>query len=166
MSRAGGLKARTNGEQFEALIMRACERYRALGAAYILKTPEPMKPIRPLKGGQFVACYTKQAQPDFKGTLRGGRAVCFEAKHTASGRIEQSRVTPEQSEALDEHHALGALCFVLVSFRFEAFFRVPWEVWATMQSSFGKKSANVADLEPYRVDVLRFLDDIEEVANA
>lgn len=159
MSRIGGLKARANGETFESLIELACSRYLRSGRAFVEKTPEPMKPLRPIRGGQFVACYTTQAQPDYKGTLRGGRAVVFEAKHTAGKRIEQARVTQEQAEALALHHALGAECFVLVSFDFSAFYRVPWPVWADMPGHFGGKvSATEADLQPYRVDIMRFLD--------
>ena len=161
MSRIGGAKAPRNGETFEELIERACARYDRAGIAYIEKTPEPTKPIRALKAGQFVTVFTKQAQPDYKGTLAGGRAVVFEAKHTASGRIEQSRVTPEQSAALDKHHALGAACFVLVSFSFDAFYRIPWAVWRAMPETFGKKSVNESDLKTYRVDILAFLEGLE-----
>lgn len=164
MSRLGGCKARANGENFEALIERACHRYKNLGAAYIEKTPEPTRPIRALKAGQFVTVYTKQAQPDYKGTLKGGRAVVFEAKHTAGTRIEQSRVTPEQTAALNVHQFMGAACFVLVSFNFEAFYRVPWTVWRSMPEAFGKVSANAHDLEPYKIDILNFLDGLEVTA--
>lgn len=166
MSKIGGARAHRNGETFEALIERACARYERAGEAFIEKSPEPMKPLRPLKGGQFVACFVKTAQPDFKGTIRPGRAVCFEAKHCAEARIDMKRVTPEQSAALDKHAALGAVCFVLVSFRFERFYRVPWHVWRAMPEHFGKVSANETDLAPYRVDILRFLDGAEEVAAA
>lgn len=159
-NRIGGRKARTNGENFEALIERACNGYQVAGAAFIEKTPEPMRPLKPTKAGQFLACYTKQAQPDFKGTIKNGRAVVFEAKHTASGRIEQSRVTPEQSAALDIHCELGALCFVLVSFNLDTFYRVPWTVWSNMENVYGKKSMNAKDLEPYRIDILKFLSGI------
>lgn len=161
MSRIGGCKARANGEIFEGLIERACLRYKNLGLAYVEKTPEPTKPIKSLKAGQFVTVFTKQAQPDYKGTLKGGRAVVFEAKHTASGRIEQSRVTPEQTAALNIHAFMGAQCFVLVSFGFEAFYRVPWEIWRDMPEKFGKVSANQKDLAQWKVDILHFLDDLE-----
>ena len=160
MSVLGGIKARANGEHFEGLIERVCLAYRARVEAFIEKTPEPMKPIRPNgRLGQFVACYTKQGQPDYKGTLRGGRAVVFEAKHTATGRIEQKRVTPEQTAALSMHEQLGAVCFVLVSFDFARFYRVPWSVWRDMPAKFGKKSANEKDLAAFEVKIDRFLDD-------
>ena len=163
MSRIGGKRAHRNGATFESLIERACLRYQREGVAYIEKSPEPMRPIKAMGLGRFLACFTKAAQPDYKGTLRGGRAVCFEAKHTEGERIEQSRVTDEQAEALDKHDDLRAVCFVLVSFRFERFYRVPWHLWASMPERFGKVSVNEKDLAPYRVEILRFLDGIAEV---
>lgn len=158
MSQISGRKARANGGRFETIIEQVCEIYRRKGTAYVTKTPEPMRPIKPLKGGQFVACFTSKAQPDYKGTIRGGRAVCFEAKHTDSTRIEAARVTMEQTAALDMHHKLGAACFVLVSFGFQRFYRVPWSVWRDMPGCFGKRSATETDLQPFKVDIEHFLD--------
>ena len=158
--REAGAKARSNGQQFEELIERACLRYKALKIAYIEKTPEPMKPLsKPNQYGQFKACYEKHAQPDYKGTLKGGRAVVFEAKHTDGPRIEQARVTFEQTAALNRHESMGALCFILVSFRFENFYAVPWIVWRDMERHFGKVSANEKDLLPYLAPgIMTFLD--------
>ena len=158
--REAGAKARTNGQQFEELIDRALLRYRTLKIAYIEKTPEPMKPLsKPNQYGQFKACYEKHAQPDYKGTLKGGRAVVFEAKHTDGQRIEQNRVTTEQAAALNRHENMGALCFILVSFRFENFYAVPWKVWRDMGQKFGKVSANEKDLLPYLAPgIMAFLE--------
>ena len=148
----GGRHARINGQNFERLIDVACQLYKEDGVAWIEKTPEPMKPLGKQNGrGQFLACYTKQAQPDYKGTLRGGRAVVFEAKHTDAERIERSRVTEEQMEALRAHESLGAFCFVLVSFRFEKFYRVPFHAWDDMKAKYGKVSVNEKDLAPFRI---------------
>ena len=160
MSVLGGMKARRNGEYFERLIESACRYYSVRGEAFIEKTPEPMKPLKPARAGQFVACFTKQAQPDYKGTLKGGRAVVFEAKHTTTTRIEQSRVTEEQAKALSKHEALGAICFVLVSFSFNTFYRVPWSVWRNIPEKYGKLSVNEKDLSAYKVDIIYFLDDL------
>lgn len=157
MSKIGGARAHRNGEAFEALIERACARYERAGLAFLQKTPEPMRPLRPLKGGQFVAIFTKSAQPDYSGCIRGGRHVVFEAKHTDGDRIDQTRVTEEQAANFDRHEALGAICFVLVSFRFAEFFRVPWASWRNMREEFGKKSIRACDIEMYRVDILNFL---------
>ena len=90
-----GKIARECGKQFEGRIDAALEYYAIKGFADIEKTPEPMKPIKDLGNGRFIACYEKKAQPDYKGTLKGGRSIMFEAKFTATERMEQSRVLEE-----------------------------------------------------------------------
>ena len=71
-----GARSRAEGAGFESLINSACEYYRTKGIADIEKTPEPMKPLGGAdRSGRFLACYTKQAQPDYKGILAGGTAV-------------------------------------------------------------------------------------------
>ena len=161
-----GLQSKRAGEHFENLIAASLNWYKDKGVAYVEKTPEPMRPLRPPnRQGQFLACYIKAGQPDFKGTLTGGRAVVFEAKHTDSDRIEQSRLTDEQVASLTEHHRLGAATFILVSVGLQDFFRVPWEVWYGMKDIYGHKHMKLAELEPYRVQyiagVLKLLEGVE-----
>ena len=111
-----GLQSKRAGEHFENMITASLNWYCDKGVAFAEKTPEPMKPLRkPDRQGRFLACYTKAGQPDFKGTLTGGRAVVFEAKHTDSDKIDQNRLTPEQVESLTLHHKLGAAAFIMVS---------------------------------------------------
>lgn len=154
---------RAQGESFEGVIEASCLQYKIEGDAFIEKTPEPMKVIQAIdrSRGIFKAIFQKPAQPDYKGTLAGGRAVCFEAKMTSTDRIKQDAVTREQWDALDEHEAMGALCFVLVMLGHRAY-RVPWECWKTMRDLFGHKYMNEKDLEPYQVQykngAIRFLD--------
>lgn len=156
-----GLRSKVAGEYWERMIEAACNHYRNEGQAEILKTPEPMRPIKPLGQGKFVAYYEKMAQPDYKGTVAGGRAVVFEAKHTDSDRLQRSVVSSEQEKQLDRHEALGADCFVLVSFRFEEYFKIPWAVFRDMKEHFGRKYITPADLKEYEVKyiggVLEFL---------
>lgn len=161
-----GLQSRIAGERFESLIEVSLKWYEIKGAAVIEKTPEPMKPLRPPNSqGQFLACFTKAAQPDFKGTLAGGRSVVFEAKHTEGDKIEYSRLTPKQIERLKLHQELGAVAFVLVSIGLQNFYRVPWEVWRDMRVLYGRKHMKQADLEPFRVQyiagVIKLLEGIE-----
>lgn len=161
-----GLQSKRAGECFEVMIEASLQWYEAKGAASVTKTPEPMKPLsKPNPRGQFLACYEKKAQPDFKGTLIGGRSVVFEAKHTDSDRIEYSRLTDEQIKKLSTHHALGAAAFVLVSFGLRDFYRIPWEVWHSMKDIYGHKHMKQAECEPYRVQyiagVLKLLEGIE-----
>ena len=158
-----GKRNKATGEIFERLISASCDYYREQGLAVIEKTPEPMKPIGKMdKRGQFTACFTKQAQPDFKGVLRGGQAVVFEAKHTDGDRIEKSRLTATQERTLNAYHFLGAKCFILVSFRFERFCKIPWVVWQDMKNIFGRQHITREDAEQFSIvekgDILYFLE--------
>lgn len=160
-----GRQSRIMGDHFENMIAASLRWYEDKGVACIEKTPEPMKPLRaPNRQGQFLACYVKAGQPDFKGTLTGGRSVVFEAKHTDSDRIEYGRLTDEQVEKLSTHHKLGAAAFVLVSFGLQDFYRIPWEVWRDMKAIYGRKHIKQPELEPYRVQyisgVLKLLEGI------
>ncbi len=161
-----GRQSRATGQYFEGMITASCNWYRDMKIAYIEKTPEPMKPLRPPnRQGQFMACYTKQGQPDFKGTLTGGRACVFEAKHTDTDKIEYSRLTQEQIESLKSHHALGAATFILVSIGLENFYRIPWPIWRDMKKIYGRQHVKVNELEPYRVrymnGVIKLLEGVE-----
>ena len=161
-----GLQSKRAGEYFENMITASLNWYWEKGVALVEKTPEPMRPLRPPnRQGQFLACYTKAGQPDFKGTLIGGRAIVFEAKHTGGDRIEYGRLTREQIDSLSRHHELGAVAFILVSVRLQDFYRVPWEVWRDMKSIYGRKHMKLDDLEPYRAQyldgVLKLLEGIE-----
>ena len=164
--RMRGLQSKRVGELFETMIEASLQWYEAKGAATITKTPEPMRPLRqPNNKGQFLACYVKAAQPDFQGTLTGGRSVVFEAKHTDGDRIEYNRLSDEQKENLNTHHKLGAAVFVLVSFGLQEFYRIPWEVWRNMKEIYGRKHIKQPELEQYRVEyiagVIKLLDGIE-----
>lgn len=148
------------GESFEAQILTACEYYRSVCHAEIDKTPEPIKVIsgrhqNPSGCWSFEAVFTKQAQPDFQGTLCGGSSVVFEAKATDKDRIQKSAVTEEQARALESHANMGALAFVLVCLRGRAIYRVPWKVWWRMKEHFGHKYMTAVELEPYRVQMRR-----------
>lgn len=162
-----GARSRAEGAGFEYIINRACAYYSSIGLADVEKTPEPMKPLGGAdRAGRFLACYTKQAQPDYKGILKGGRAINFEAKHTDSDRMTADRVSDAQALRLSRTEALGGIAFVLCSFRGRDFYRVPWSVWRDMKRLFGRKYITPADVERYRVKiaapgVLLFLEGVE-----
>lgn len=151
--RAQGQRSRARGVSFEQMIDQACDYYRAKGVADIEKTPEPMQPVKDLGDGKFIAHYTAAAQADYKGFLKGGRAVNFEAKHTDTGRMDQGRVTDDQTERLERAHCYGALAFVLCSFGGADIFRVPWEVWRDMKAHFGHKYITPQEVASYQVRI-------------
>lgn len=151
--RLQGAISKAKGKRFEERLDHSFAYYRSTGAACVEKTPEPMKPIQSMGNGRFIACYEKKAQPDYKGTLKGGRTVMFEAKYTSSDRMAQSRVTDGQAAYLTEQSALGARCFVVAGFESGSVYRVPWDVWSHMRDFYGRKYVTEADLASYRVDI-------------
>lgn len=148
-----GAEAKAQGKAFEDRLQEAFSWYQLRGMASIEKTPEPMKVLRSTGRGQFLACFTKKAQPDFTGTIRGGRSVMFEAKYTTGDRLEQTRVLPSQTEYLNRHQALGARCYVIAGFASGRVYRIPWKVWAGMKERFGQKYVREEDLIDFLVDV-------------
>ena len=155
-----GRKARADGKEFEKRLDGSFAYYKAKGFALVEKTPEPVKVLsRPDKYQRFKACFAGAAQPDYKGTIKGGRTVVFEAKYTggAEQKLQQDVVkkgkdgNDGQAEYLDRYEALGARCYVLAGFSSGAVYRVPWDVWKNMKALFGRKYVTEADLEKYRV---------------
>ncbi len=146
-----GAQNRAQGGIFEQYIEASCQHYRDSGLAEIEKTPEPFKVTRRIDDYHFQGHFEKQAQPDFKGTVIGGKAIVFEAKHSEGDRIKRERVTQEQTAALDRHQKMGALCFVLVSIQMRKYALVPWRVWKSMKESCGHLYMNEKDIAPYQV---------------
>lgn len=142
---------KAQGAHFEQLIEQSCCYYQESGTAVIEKTPEPFHITRSLGDGKFQGNFAKAAQPDFKGVLCGGRMIAFEAKHSADDRISQSRVTTEQTAALDSYEKAGAMCFVFVSLKMQDFFLIPWIAWKSMNKWAGRKYATVEKMSKWRV---------------
>lgn len=146
-----GKIARQKGQYFEQRLDGSFEYYRERGYALIEKTPEPMKVIKPEGNGRFLACYTKKAQVDYKGTLKGGRAILIEAKFTSTDRLAQDRVLDIQASYMDRHQSLGARCFVVAGFSTGEVYKIPWNDWKAMKDLFGRKYVKEEDLQTYRV---------------
>ena len=107
-----GRNNRNTGELFEDIIIPDIE-----------KTPEPFKiTSKASNNGRFTGFFEKQAQPDFKGTLKGGRSIVFDAKATMTDRIPLSALSDEQKKHLQLHHALGAVSGVMISYSFNGFY--------------------------------------------
>ena len=79
----------------------------------------------------------------------------FEAKYTSADRMEQSRVLPGQAENLEQHHRLGARCYVIAGFASGEVYKIPWETWQNMKALFGRKYVTEKDIEKYRVAIAR-----------
>ena len=97
-----GKKNREEGRAFEELLDHTFAYYSSKGYAQIDKTPEPFKIIKRLENTRFIGCFAKRAQPDYKGTIKGGRTVIFEAKYTSTDRLTQDRVNDTQAEYMTQ----------------------------------------------------------------
>ena len=146
-----GLQSRSNGEHFEGMIIAASRFYEERGIAAVDKTPEAFKVLKAMdrNRGQFICCFTKQAQPDFKGILMDSTMILFDAKHTDKDKISRDVVTAEQQACFERYMKLGAMCFLVVSLEFKEFYRVPWVVFRDMKKIYGHKYMNREELADY-----------------
>jgi len=162
-----GAQSRATGAYFEGMINAASAFYEDRGIAVIDKTPEPMKVIRvhDRSKGQFICCFAKQAQPDYKGILMDSTMILFDAKHTDKEKISRDVVTEEQEKCFERYMQHGAMCFLVVSIGFEEYYRVPWVVFRDMKAIYGHKFMSRKELEPYKIKysngILKFLDGVE-----
>lgn len=148
------------GRAFENLIVKGCQYYAQRETAVISKVYEPYRCIKKLDGGKFVGQWVGRAEPDFKGVMRGGTAIAFEAKATQKSRIKQDALTAQQSAWLDEQSKMGALAFVCVEIK-GRFFMIPWPVWHGMERIYGKKYLTPDDMPELEViydGSVRFLE--------
>ena len=158
-----GAKNRAEGKAFEERLDAAFAYYADKGYALIDKTPEPFKIIKRLENTRFIGCFTKQSQPDYKGVIKGGRMVVFEAKYTTTDRITQDRISDAQWAYMTQATELGARCFVLVGFKSHRAYKVPWSAWVDMKEQYGRKYMTEKEMAIYELagswnDLLLVLD--------
>lgn len=135
------------GANFEAQVEDICSIYESKKLAKIEKTPEPMKILKHIEDGRFETVFTKVAQPDFKGTIKGGKTVVFDAKYTEADRITYQVLSDFQRETLLQYKELGAMAFVLVGFSDGAIYRIDIETWESMKENFGRKYLKQEELD-------------------
>lgn len=138
------------GHFFEGYIKAACGFYHDHERAEVEKIPEPFRVTQKHPDGTFTGRFTAHAQPDFQGTLNGGRAICFEAKYTTTNRMKQNVLTDTQIKALGYHASRGAVAGVCIGIQ-DSFFFIPWDVWRDMPEIYGHKYITAAEVEEYRV---------------
>ena len=155
-----GMRNNAQGHIFEDALKQACEYYKQIGRADIDKTPEPFRVLKKNPNGIFTGRFTDRAQPDYQGTLAGGRSIIFEAKYTTTDRIERRALTDRQMETLESHGNMGAVALVVFGIK-DRFYIVPWSVWRDMKQCFGHQYITQKDGEPWRVKfngAVMFLD--------
>lgn len=144
------LKANGFGKNFEKHIKMACFYYEQEGLAHISKVDEPFRVIRLQSGGRFIGQFTGAANPDFEGTLKGGRSICFEAKRTQSDRLSANVISDKQYEILEAKYRLGGLVGVCAEIK-DRFYFIPWEIFRDMKARFGRKYVKHEDIKNYQI---------------
>lgn len=166
------------GKSLEMDIETANMFYKMRKIARIDKAATPIKNLGPLHGrfNEFRACYDKASTVDFYGSVKGGKAVYFDAKATEIETrypiADKALFKPHQIEFLNEQHSLGALCFLVIDFTKlrEAYF-VPWPVvmeYLEAAAAGGKKSIPYSDFversDLYKISTAQgFLDYLEPI---
>lgn len=161
-----GKRNNAQGHFFEGFIKTACAVYKQKGIACVEKMPEPFMVLEKRDKGIFKGRFIAHAQPDFMGTLSGGRSICFEAKYTSTDKLGQNVLTGEQWDSLEQHWKAGAKAGVCAGIG-DVYAFIPWPVWRSMQDIYGRKYMTAEDLEPYRVrfnGACMFLDPLHKEA--
>ena len=137
-----GKMSRELGKAFEQTVELICQVYEKKGLAKIEKTPEPMKILRYLDVGKFEAVFEKSAQPDFKGVVKGGRTVVFDAKFTEADRIRYQVLSDYQRETLIKYSELGA-----IAFGNGKIYKIDINEWINMNKNFGRLYIKQTELD-------------------
>ena len=135
------------GKNFEERIELICEVYERNNLAKIEKTPEPMKILKHIENGHFETVFSKSAQPDFKGTKKGGKTIVFDAKFTELDKINYAVLSDYQRETLLCYKKMGAEAFVLVGFVSGDIYKIDIDIWNNMKEQFGRKYIKEEELK-------------------
>lgn len=98
------------GRALEDAIARGFAAYKVQGRAVGEKRYNGNAKIK----GRWVPVISSGA--DFSGTLAGGRGLHVEAKETKETAWPLSKISDDEIKHLDKHHAIGALCLLVVDF--------------------------------------------------
>lgn len=153
----------SSGKNMEALIEAACEKYRLMGVANIVKIPEPFMVLRINKDKKsFTGKFIGNAEPDFSGAVKGGKHLAFESKYTSSDRIKKNVITEKQNESLELYYQVKAHVGVCVGInRTYAF--IPWKVWRDMKNIYGRLYMTEEEVKTFEVPTPGYIDFLKGV---
>lgn len=157
------------GHSFESEIDFSCEIYKKSKKVLIQKTPEPFRVLSKSNSYTFTGVFTKSAQPDYTGTLPGGKSIVLEAKCTTTDRLKQGVLSQEQMEQLKMHMELGALAFVIAKIQ-NRYFLIPFDRFLHMKEFYNRLYVKPDEIKEYEIiaqkgNPLPFLTNVEAYAN-
>jgi len=131
------------GQQLEVLLKFVHARYQAAGTACVHKIPTEFIPLRDGTGKVSSVKVEHKSCVDFLGRYKNA-PVAVEAKYTENDRMLFSRVEPHQAEFLNDFcRDPEAVGIILVSFKLQRFFAVPWQFWKEARDAWQAGSGNV-----------------------
>lgn len=130
LNRPGKDRSKANrGQQLEALIRLANDRYIVKKLAVIDKQATEFIPLRDRTGKIFSAKVEHKATVDFLGRYKH-YPIAIEAKNTNTDCIRFDAVQPHQAEYMDLFtEEPGTIGLVVLCFSHKRFFAVPWKFW-------------------------------------
>ena len=142
------------GQDFESFLRFANEQYKADGVAVIQKIPTEFIPLRDGKGRVCNVKVVGKSAVDFIGR-REDVPVAIEAKETSADSIRFDAVQDHQADFLDvfTHGKRPGLGYVVLSYRLNRFFLVPWVFWRAGRDAWraaqedGRRRAEIITIE-------------------
>lgn len=117
------------GVPFETFIKLANQRYRQKGEAFIEKQYTEFIPLRNSYGRVCDVKVEHKATVDFIGRYKQ-YPIAIEAKHTSTDTIKLNALQENQVDDMHEFCSCpGTIGLVLVSFKMDTFFAIPWAFW-------------------------------------
>ena len=149
------------GRATEDMLNLAHQSMAVRGIAWIRKIPTPIKVLRPMSDGKFLAVFSASAGADYVGTLAGGRAVVVEAKELKKGpSLSARRFTVAEVDHLTNTMEAGGLAIVFVRRVIDgSLWAIPWAEYLAVLDT-GRKSMNLDRAPEFRV--AKVIDYIEE----
>jgi len=138
-----GRSAKRVGDALEMQVEAINEVYRASGWADVRWVATPVVQVsRPNRSGVFSARRVGPQGVDFRGAIKGGRAVCFDVKGTAEAKLDllQHRhptIRESQRAELNAAEAMDSIAALLVKVR-DGWWWVTWSQWRAAEERAAK----------------------------
>jgi recombination protein U len=144
------------GRALEELIIYQNELYKSKGIANIQKISTPWKVIR--SGKNIISAFPEEKSTvDFRGTVKGGIPVSFDAKESEDiNGLLLKYIEPHQIDYIRDAMSLGEKSFILCSInplgkRYIIPGVVVLEYWDRWQANKGKRGYNTIPTEAMRI---------------
>ena len=141
------MKKRGKGMALENMIEEANKLYKVQGGARVHPTYPHVTIHSRGAGGRITGRLSGKGAVDYWGVLKGGRAVCFDAKELKSGCLPISRIKEHQRDDIATCHNMGGISGVILLYERSRIYWIPAEtiIQADMRATRGGRKSIPAD---------------------